>query len=103
MGMTMSMCTMFSDTTPIGIILGKQIFYLTGYNDSSMNALICECLLGSLSSGILIYMAFDRHLQFIEVDLFHNKAISSKPWLKKASYTALVIGSASMSVLALWS
>ncbi|KAK1320154.1 hypothetical protein QJS10_CPA03g01169 [Acorus calamus] len=31
------------------------------------------------------------------------QAISSKPWLKKASYTALVIGSASMSVLALWS
>ncbi|KAK1283857.1 hypothetical protein QJS10_CPB21g01334 [Acorus calamus] len=99
MGTTMSMCVMFSVSTPIGIILGMLIFYLTGYNDSSVNALISEGLLGSLSSGILIYMAL---VTIIAVDFFHNKAILSKPWLKKASYTALVLGCASSSVLSLW-
>ncbi|KAK1321826.1 hypothetical protein QJS10_CPA03g01174 [Acorus calamus] len=99
LGTTMSMCAMFSVTTPIGIILGVLIFYLMEYNDSSVNALISEGLLGSLSSGILVYMAL---VTFIAVDFFHNKAISSKPWLKKASYMALVLGCASMSVLTLW-
>ncbi|KAK1321828.1 hypothetical protein QJS10_CPA03g01172 [Acorus calamus] len=99
LGTTMSMCAMFSVTTPIGIILGMLIFYLTGYDDSSVNALISEGLLGSLSSGILIYMAL---INLIAADFFHNKAMSSKPWLKKASYTALVLGSVSMSLLVLW-
>ncbi|KAK1271989.1 hypothetical protein QJS04_geneDACA006059 [Acorus gramineus] len=99
LGTTASMCAMFSVTTPMGIILGMLIFYLTGYDDSNVNALISEGLLGSLSSGILIYMAL---VDLIAADFFHNKAMSSKPWLKKASYTALVLGSASMSVLALW-
>ncbi|KAK1283856.1 hypothetical protein QJS10_CPB21g01337 [Acorus calamus] len=94
-----SMCAMFSVTTPMGIILGMLIFYLTGYDDSNVNALISEGLLGSLSSGILIYMAL---VDLIAADFFHNKAMLSKPWLKKASYTALVLGSVSMSVLALW-
>ncbi|KAK1270577.1 hypothetical protein QJS04_geneDACA006055 [Acorus gramineus] len=99
LGMTMSMCAIFSVTTPIGIILGMLIFYLMGYDDSSVNALISEGLLGSLSSGILIYMVL---VNLIAADFFHNKAMLSKPWLKKASYTALVLGSVSMSVLALW-
>ncbi|KAK1283766.1 hypothetical protein QJS10_CPB21g01338 [Acorus calamus] len=99
LGMTMLMCVIFSVTTPIGIILGMLIFHLTGYDDRSMNALISEGLLGSLSSGILIYMVL---VNLIAADFFHNKAMSSKPWLKKASYTALVLGSVSMSVLVLW-
>ncbi|KAK1321827.1 Zinc transporter 6 [Acorus calamus] len=61
--------------------------------------LISEGLLGSSTSGILIYMVL---VNLIAVDFFHNKAMLSKPWLKKASYTALILGSASMSVLALW-
>uniref|UniRef100_A0A2P2JGL4 Zinc transporter 6 family protein n=1 Tax=Rhizophora mucronata TaxID=61149 RepID=A0A2P2JGL4_RHIMU len=28
--------------------------------------------------------------------------MSSAPWLKKASYVALILGSTSMSILALW-
>ncbi|KAK1283855.1 Zinc transporter 6 [Acorus calamus] len=70
-----------------------------GYDDRSMNALISEGLLGSLSSGILIYMAL---INLIVADFFHDKTMSSKPWLKKASYTAVVLGSVSMSVLAFW-
>ncbi|KAK1270566.1 hypothetical protein QJS04_geneDACA006058 [Acorus gramineus] len=99
LGNTVSMCAMFSVTTPIGIILGMLILYLAGYDDSSVNTLISEGLLGSLSSGILIYMVL---VDLIAVDFFQDKAMSSKPWLKKASYTALILGSASMSVLALW-
>ncbi|KAL8161362.1 hypothetical protein V2J09_012851 [Rumex salicifolius] len=44
------MCFMFAVTTPLGIILGMAVFAVTGYDDNSMNALILEGLLGSLSS-----------------------------------------------------
>lgn len=100
MGTTAYMCFMFSVTTPVGIILGMIAFSVTGYDDSSANALIMEGLLGSLSSGILIYMAL---VDLISADFFHNKLMeSSGLWLKKASFVALTLGSASMSVLALW-
>lgn len=98
-GTTSYMCFMFSVTTPMGIILGMIIFSLTGYDDSSPNALILEGLLGSLSSGILIYMGL---VDLIALDFFHNKLMSSEPWLKKWSFIALVLGSTSMSILALW-
>ncbi|XP_008789144.1 zinc transporter 6, chloroplastic [Phoenix dactylifera] len=93
------MCLMFSVTTPMGIVLGMMVFYMTGYDDSSPNALILEGLLGSLSSGILVYMAL---VDLIAADFFQNKTMSLETWLKKACYIALVLGSASMSVLALW-
>ncbi|GJN35936.1 hypothetical protein PR202_gb24753 [Eleusine coracana subsp. coracana] len=93
------MCVMFSVTTPLGILLGMAVFHMTGYDDSSPNALIMEGILGSLSAGILIYMAL---VDLISLDFFHNKMMSSSLKLKKASYIALVLGSASMSILALW-
>ncbi|KAL2317462.1 hypothetical protein Fmac_031338 [Flemingia macrophylla] len=93
------MCFMFAVTTPMGIILGMALFSLTGYDDSSPNALIMEGLLGSISSGILIYMAL---VDLISVDFFHNKLMNSNPRLKKVSFVALTLGSAAMSILALW-
>ncbi|THF94495.1 hypothetical protein TEA_026491 [Camellia sinensis var. sinensis] len=98
-GTTAYMCFMFSVTTPLGIVLGMIIFWFTGYDDSSPNALILEGLLGSLSSGILIYMGL---VDLIALDFFHNKLMSSESWLKKASFIALTLGSTSMSILALW-
>ncbi|XP_052177864.1 zinc transporter 6, chloroplastic [Diospyros lotus] len=98
-GTTAYMCFMFSVTTPMGIALGMIIFSLTGYDDNSPNALILEGLLGSLSSGILIYMAL---VDLIALDFFHSKLMSSEAWLKKVSFVALALGSASMSILALW-
>lgn len=98
-GTTAYMCFMFSVTTPLGIVLGMIIFSLTGYDDSNPNALILEGLLGSLSSGILIYMGL---VDLIALDFFHSKLMSSEPWLKKVSFVALVLGSTSMSILALW-
>lgn len=98
-GTTAYMCFMFSVTTPTGIVLGMIVFSVTGYDDSSPNALIMEGLLGSLSSGILIYMAL---VDLIAVDFFHNKLMTSNSWLKKSSFVALVLGSISMSILALW-
>ncbi|XVF68482.1 hypothetical protein PTKIN_Ptkin11bG0006300 [Pterospermum kingtungense] len=99
MGTVAYMCFMFSVTTPMGIVLGMIVFSVTGYDDSNPNALIMEGLLGSLSSGILIYMAL---VDLIAVDFFHNKLMSSQTWLKKASFIALALGSISMSILALW-
>lgn len=96
---TSQMCIMFSVTTPLGIILGMIILSLTGYDDSSTNALIIEGLLGSLSSGILIYMAL---VDLIALDFFHNKLMTTNSWLRKTSYLALTLGSASMSILAIW-
>lgn len=93
------MCFMFSVTTPMGIILGMIVFSVTGYDDSSPHALIMEGLLGSLSSGILIYMGL---VDLIAVDFFHNKLMASQAWLKKASFIALALGSTSMSILAIW-
>ncbi|KAJ6948647.1 hypothetical protein NC651_002842 [Populus alba x Populus x berolinensis] len=93
------MCFMFAVTTPMGIVLGMIIFSMTGYDDSNPNALIMEGLLGSLSSGILVYMGL---VDLIAADFFHNKLMSSASWLKKASYIALALGSTSMSILALW-
>ncbi|ESW14177.1 hypothetical protein PHAVU_008G259200 [Phaseolus vulgaris] len=93
------MCLMFAVTTPMGIILGMALFSLTGYDDSNPNALILEGLLGSVSSGILIYMAL---VDLIAVDFFHNKLMNSTPPLKKISFLALTLGSAAMSILALW-
>lgn len=58
-----------------------------------------EGLLGSFSSGILIYMAL---VDLIAVDFFHNKMMSSNQGLKRGCFVALLLGSASMSVLALW-
>ncbi|XP_061356474.1 zinc transporter 6, chloroplastic-like [Gastrolobium bilobum] len=98
-GTTAYMCFMFSVTTPMGIILGMVLFSVTGYDDSSPNALIMEGLLGSVSSGILIYMAL---VDLIAADFFHNKLMNSNPLLKKVSFIALTLGSATMSVLALW-
>ncbi|KAK8361453.1 hypothetical protein V6Z11_A03G042300 [Gossypium hirsutum] len=103
------MCFMFSTTTPMGIVLGMVVFAVTGYGDSSPNALIMEGLLGSMSSGnlghtiltsgILIYMAM---VDLIALDFFHNKLMASQTWLKKASFIALALGSTSMFILALW-
>ncbi|OVA02749.1 Zinc/iron permease [Macleaya cordata] len=98
-GTTVYMCFMFAVTTPMGIVLGMILFSVTGYDDSSPKALILEGILGSLSSGVLIYMAL---VDLIAADFFHNKMMGCKPWRIKACYTALVLGSASMSVLALW-
>ncbi|OMP02431.1 Zinc/iron permease [Corchorus olitorius] len=99
MGTVAYMCFMFSVTTPMGIVLGMIVFSVTGYDDSSPNALIMEGLLGSLSSGILIYMAL---VDLIAVDFFHNKLMGSQIWLKKASFVALALGSTFMSILAIW-
>ncbi|KAL8150917.1 hypothetical protein V2J09_020725 [Rumex salicifolius] len=96
---TAYMCFMFAVTTPLGIILGMAVFAVTGYDDNSMNALILEGLLGSLSSGILIYMAL---VDLISADFFHNKMMNCEKWMKKASYVALFLGSTAMSILALW-
>ncbi|KAG6605404.1 Zinc transporter 6, chloroplastic, partial [Cucurbita argyrosperma subsp. sororia] len=96
---TSYMCFMFSVTTPMGIVLGMVLFSITGYDDSSPKALIMEGLLGSFSSGILIYMAL---VDLIAVDFFHNKMMSSNQGLKRGCFVALLLGSASMSVLALW-
>ena len=93
------MCFMFAVTTPMGIVLGMIIFSITGYDDSNPNALIMEGLLGSLSSGILVYMGL---VDLIALDFFHNKLMSSARWLKKASFIALALGSTVMSILALW-
>ena len=93
------MCFMFAVTTPIGIVLGMIMFSVTGYDDTSPNALILEGLLGSLSSGILIYMGL---VDLVALDFFHNKLMNSQLLLKRASFIALLLGSTSMSILALW-
>lgn len=98
-GTTAYMCFMFAATTPMGIVLGMVLFSVTGYDDSSPNALVMEGLLGSFSSGILIYMAL---VDLIAADFFHNKLMTSITWMKRACFIALVLGSTSMSILALW-
>ncbi|KAJ4971431.1 hypothetical protein NE237_004530 [Protea cynaroides] len=80
LGTTSYMCFMFSVTTPMGIVMGMVVLSVTGYTDNSPSALILEGLLGSLSSGVLIYMAL---VDLISADFFHNKMMGSEPWLTK--------------------
>jgi len=97
---TALMCLLFSVTTPVGIATGMTVKSIMGFNESSPEAvIIAEGLLGSASSGILVYMAL---VDLIAVEFLNTEKMKANPGLMAAAYCLLILGAGSMSLLALW-
>lgn len=96
---TVMMCVLFSVTTPLGIMAGMVMNFISGYDENDPKALILEGLFGSASSGILVYMAL---VDLIAAEFLNNKKLKSNSFLMSAAYVLLVLGAGSMSLLALW-
>ena len=90
------MASFFAITTPLGIAAGAGV--ASFYDSYSPRALVIEGLLDSVSAGILIYMAL---VDLIAAD-FLSRSMSCNFRLQAASYTALFLGAATMSALAIW-
>lgn len=93
---TIIMVLFFSLTTPTGIAVGLGISKI--YDENSPTALIVQGVLNSASAGILIYMAL---VDLLATD-FMNPKMQSNVRLQLGSYATLLLGAASMSVLAKW-
>lgn len=91
------MLVIFSLTTPMGIALGMGISKI--YNENSPKALVVEGIFYSLSAGILIYMSL---VDLLGVD-FMNPLMQTSLKLLLGSNLSLLLGAASMSLLAKWS
>ncbi|KAE8724801.1 Zinc transporter 5 [Hibiscus syriacus] len=94
---TAMMLVLFSLTTPMGIAMGMGVSKV--YNENSPKALVVEGVLNSLSAGILIYMSL---VDLLGVD-FMNPVMQSNVKLMLGSNISLLLGAASMSLLAKWS
>ena len=90
------MAVCFTLTTPLGIAVGTGIS--SGYNSNSPVALIVEGIFDAISAGILIYMAL---VDLIAAD-FLSRRVRYNRLLQTLSYLSLLLGSASMSALAIW-
>ncbi|KAL1120377.1 hypothetical protein V6Z11_D01G162500, partial [Gossypium hirsutum] len=90
------MLVIFSLTTPMGIALGMGISKI--YNENSPKALVVEGIFNSLSAGILIYMSL---VDLLGVD-FMNPLMQTSLKLLLGSNLSLLLGAASMSLLAKW-
>ncbi|KAE8680330.1 Zinc transporter 3 [Hibiscus syriacus] len=90
------MGTFFSLTTPMGIAIGIGISSF--YKDNGETALIVEGVFNSSSAGILVYMAL---VDLLAAD-FMNPRLQSNAGLQLGVYVSLLLGTASMSVLAKW-
>lgn len=97
---TMMMCLFFSVTTPLGIATGMIVKSIMGFNQSRPEAvIIVEGLLGSASSGILVYMAL---VDLIAVEFLNTQKMKANPRFMGAAYCLLILGAGSMSLVALW-
>ncbi|KAK4253552.1 hypothetical protein QN277_010211 [Acacia crassicarpa] len=90
------MAILFSLTTPMGIAIGVGISGV--YRENSPRALIVEGIFNSASAGILIYMAL---VDLLAAD-FMNPKLQSNFNIQLAAHLSLLLGTASMSLLAIW-
>ncbi|XP_010544345.1 PREDICTED: zinc transporter 1 [Tarenaya hassleriana] len=90
------MATFFSMTAPVGIGVGIGI--TRSYEEESKEALWVEGVFNAASAGILIYMSL---VDLLAAD-FMNPKLQTNLRLLLGSYLSLLLGSASMSVLAMW-
>ncbi|XP_054813813.1 zinc transporter 1-like [Prosopis cineraria] len=93
---TAIMTIFFSLTTPIGIAIGVGI---SGMNrEDGPRGLIVEGVFNSASAGILIYMAL---VDLLAAD-FMNPKLHSNFKIHLGAHLSLLLGIASMSLLAIW-
>ncbi|KAG6591808.1 Zinc transporter 5, partial [Cucurbita argyrosperma subsp. sororia] len=90
------MAVFFCLTTPIGIAIGIGV--TNSYDEDSPTALIVEGILNAASSDILIYMAL---VDLLAAD-FMSLRMQTNTKLQFIANIFLVLGAASMSLLAIW-
>uniref|UniRef100_A0ACD5WWN0 Uncharacterized protein n=1 Tax=Avena sativa TaxID=4498 RepID=A0ACD5WWN0_AVESA len=90
------MALFFSLTLPLGVVLGMVIS--SGYDENSPRALIVEGLLSAAAAGILNYMA----LVDLLAEDFMNPRVQNNGRLQVIINISLLVGTALMSMLAVW-
>ncbi|KAL1204809.1 Zinc transporter 1 [Cardamine amara subsp. amara] len=95
---TVIMAAFFSVMAPVGIGIGMGMSSGLGYKKDSKEAIMVEGMLNAASAGILIYMSL---VDLLAPD-FMNPRLLSNLWLHLAAFLSLLLGSASMSLLAIW-
>ncbi|RLM66534.1 zinc transporter 9-like [Panicum miliaceum] len=91
-----TMALFFSLTTPVGVAIGIGIS--SAYNENSPSALITEGVLTAAAAGILNYMA----LVDLLAEDFMNPRVQNNWKLQVILSVALLLGTALMSMLAIW-
>ncbi|RLM75693.1 zinc transporter 9-like [Panicum miliaceum] len=91
-----TMALFFSLTTPIGVAIGIGIS--SAYNENSPRALIIEGVLTAAAAGILNYMA----LVDLLAEDFMNPRVQNNWKLQVILTVTLLLGTALMSLLAIW-
>ena len=92
----LTMTLFFSLTTPIGVVIGIGIS--SAYNENSPKALIIEGVLNAAAAGILNYMAL---VDLLAQD-FMNPRVQNNGRLQVIINISLLVGTALMSMLAIW-
>uniref|UniRef100_A0A1J3EDZ6 Zinc transporter 1 n=2 Tax=Noccaea caerulescens TaxID=107243 RepID=A0A1J3EDZ6_NOCCA len=95
---TVIMAAFFSVTASVGIGIGMGMSGGLGYRRESKEAIMVEGMLNAASAGILIYMSL---VDLLAPD-FVNPRLQSNLWLHLAAFLSLLLGAASMSLLAIW-
>ncbi|KAI5019022.1 hypothetical protein ZWY2020_043910 [Hordeum vulgare] len=90
------MALFFSLTTPVGVVIGIGISSV--YNENSPNTLITQGILSAAAAGILNYMA----LVDLLAEDFMNPRVQSNGRLQVIVNLSLLLGTALMSMLAVW-
>uniref|UniRef100_A0ACD5WEM6 Uncharacterized protein n=1 Tax=Avena sativa TaxID=4498 RepID=A0ACD5WEM6_AVESA len=90
------MALFFSLTLPLGVVLG--IIISSRYDENSPRALIVEGLLSAAAAGILNYMA----LVDLLAEDFMNPRVQNNGRLQVIINISLLVGTALMSMLAVW-
>ncbi|CAL4901253.1 unnamed protein product [Urochloa decumbens] len=91
-----TMALFFSLTTPVGVVIGIGIS--STYNENSPRALIIEGVLNAAAAGILNYMA----LVDLLAEDFMNPRVQNNGRLQVIVNVSLLVGTALMSMLAIW-
>ncbi|VAH20243.1 unnamed protein product [Triticum turgidum subsp. durum] len=90
------MALFFSLTTPVGIVIGIGISSV--YDENSPNTLIIQGILSAAAAGILNYMA----LVDLLAEDFMNPRVQGNGRLQVIVNLSLLLGTALMSMLAIW-
>ncbi|PAN19038.2 hypothetical protein PAHAL_3G243600 [Panicum hallii] len=92
----LTMALFFSLTTPVGVVIGIGIS--SAYDENSPRALIIEGVLNAAAAGILNYMAL---VDLLAQD-FMNPRVQNNGRLQVIVNVSLLVGTALMSMLAIW-
>lgn len=92
-----AMLFLYTITTPIGIAIG--ICIASGYDPSSTTSKAVQGVFNGVSGGMLIYIGMYQLI----AEEFSRDDLLVKPRLRYGMYAALLLGSACMCILGIWS